>query len=200
MDGVDGAAERLERQLRFVVELDRLKGVLRETLICDGSRRENSAEHSWQLAMMAILLSEHAPAGTDLLRAVKMALIHDIVEIDAGDAFCYDPAATAGKEERERAAADRLFGMLPDDQATELRELWDEYEELATGEARYANALDRLQPLLQNMETGGGTWRMHGVARERVQERMRPIARGMPGVWAYVEAALGRAAAAGWVR
>lgn len=200
MEGAARTVERLERQLGFVIELDRLKRVLRETLICDSSRRENSAEHSWHLAMMALLLAEYAPEGTDLMRAVKMALIHDIVEIDAGDAFCYDPAATAGKEERERLAADRLFTMLPRDQAAELRALWDEYEELATPEARYANALDRLQPLLQNLETEGGTWRMHGVARDRVRERMQPIARGMPDVWPYVEAALDRAAAAGWVR
>lgn len=191
---------RLERQLGFVVEIDRLKGVLRETLIGDASRRENSAEHSWHLAMMAVLLAEYAPASTDLIRAVKMALIHDIVEIDAGDAFCYDPEATAGKEDRERLAAERLFSLLPADQASELRELWDEYEEMSSPEARYANALDRLQPLLQNMSTEGGTWRMHGVEKVRVEARMQPIARGMPDVWPYVEAALERALTAGWVR
>lgn len=198
--GQEGVVGRLEQQLYFVVELDRLKRVLRETLICDSSRRENSAEHSWHLAVMGMLLAEYAPAGTDLMRAVKMALIHDIVEIDAGDAFCYDPAATAGKEERERLAADRLFGLLPEDQASELRELWDEYEEMTTPESRYANALDRLQPLLQNIETDGGTWRMHGVGRGRVEERMQPIASGMPDIWPYVEAALDRAASAGWLR
>lgn len=197
---VETPEERLERQIRFVIEVDRLKTVLRQTLVCDASRRENSAEHSWHLAMMAVLLAEYAPAGADLMRAVKMALIHDIVEIDAGDAFCYDPSATAGKEERERLAADRIFSILPPDQAAEMRELWDEYEEMATAEARYANALDRLQPLLQNLETDGGTWQRHGVARDRVRQRMEPIRAGMPDVWPFVERALDRAFAAGWVR
>lgn len=200
IDASETMEARLERQLRFVVEIDRLKNVLRQTLVCDASRRENSAEHSWHLAMMAVLLAEYAPAGTDLIRSVKMALIHDIVEIDAGDAFCYDPEATAGKEERERIAADRLFSILPLDQAREMRDLWDEYEELSSPEARYANALDRLQPLLQNLETGGGTWRMHGVERDRVRERMQPIRAGMPELWPFVEHALERALAAGWVR
>lgn len=199
--GTSGAVDpRLERQLEFIVEIDRLKTVLRQTLIGDASRRENSAEHSWHLAMMAVLLVEYAPDGADLVRATKMALIHDIVEIDAGDAFCYDPAATAGKEERERLAADRIFSMLPADQASELRELWDEYEEMSSPDARYANALDRLQPLLQNMRTDGGTWRMHQVEQTRVRERMQPIAAGMVGVWPFVERALERARAAGWVR
>ena len=197
---MDTPEERLERQLRFVIEIDRLKTVLRQTLVCDASRRENSAEHSWHLAMMAVLLADYAPAGADLMRAVKMALIHDIVEIDAGDAFCYDPSATAGKEERERLAAERIFSILPTDQAAEMRELWDEYEEMASAESRYANALDRLQPLLQNLQTDGGTWRMHGVERERVRQRMEPIRAGMPDVWPFVERALDRALAAGWVR
>lgn len=204
MTGTIGELEapfaRLEQQLRFVVELDRLKLVLRATSLCDGSRRENSAEHSWHLAMLAVVMAEYAPPGTDLLRALKMALIHDVVEIDAGDAFCYDPAATEGKEERERLAADRLFGMLPEDQARELRGLWDEYEERRTPDAKFANALDRLQPMLQNMETGGGTWARHGVHRDSVRRRMEPIADGMPDVWPYVEDALARAIEAGWLK
>jgi putative hydrolase of HD superfamily len=193
-------AQRLQRQLEFIVEIDRLKTVLRQTSIGDASRRENSAEHSWHLAVMAVLLSEYAPPGTEVIRSVKMALIHDIVEIDAGDAFCYDPAATAGKEDRERLAAERLFHLLPEDQAAELHELWREYEEMTSPDARFANALDRLQPLLQNLENEGGTWRLHGVSRERVLERMRPILDGMSGLWPFVEQQLDRAAAAGWVR
>lgn len=198
--GLEAPFARLEQQLRFVVELDRLKLVLRATSLCDRSRRENSAEHSWHLAMLAVILAEYAPDGTDLLRALKMALIHDVVEIDAGDAFCYDPAATEGKEDRERHAADRLFGMLPEDQARELRTLWDEYEERETPDAKFANALDRLQPMLQNMETGGGTWTQHGVHRDRVRARMEPIADGMPDVWPYVEDALARAVEEGWLK
>lgn len=195
----DEGKARLLRQLRFVVEIDRLKGVLRQTLVGDGSRRENSAEHSWHLAIMAIVLAEYAPAGVDLMRAVKMLLAHDLVEIDAGDAFCYDPEAVLGKEERERLAAERLFAILPDPEGGELRALWAEFEERATPDSRFANALDRLQPLLQNLETGGGTWRMHGVPRERVLERMAPIRDAMPELWPFVEAELERAAAEGWV-
>src|SRR5688572_2813256 len=116
--------DRLERQVAFIVEIDKLKRVLRQTLLTDESRRENSAEHSWHLALMAGLLAEYAPAGIDIARVVRMVLVHDLVEIDAGDAFCYDPVAVTGKAEREEACADRLFGILPADQGVELRELW----------------------------------------------------------------------------
>jgi putative hydrolase of HD superfamily len=192
--------ERLEQQLRFIVEIDRLKRVLRQTLIGDASRQENSAEHSWHLALMAVLLAEHAPEGVELGRAVRMALVHDLVEIDAGDTFCYDMQANLDKAERERRCAERLFGMLPAEQGVELRALWEEFEEGASPEARYANALDRLQPLLQNMHTGGGTWRQHGVERERVRQRMRPIQDATPEIWPVVERALADAAERGWVR
>ncbi len=143
----------LSRQLAFIVELDKLKRILRQTLVMDGSRRENSAEHSWHLAVMAVLLSEHAREAVDVQRVVKMLLIHDVVEIDAGDTFCYDAAATVGKEERERGAAERLFGLLPEEQAEELHELWEEFEARGTAEAQFANALDRLQGLLQTITT-----------------------------------------------
>lgn len=200
MTGDRGGEERLERQLAFMVEIDRLKRILRQTLIGDGSRRENSAEHSWHLAVAALLLAEHAPAGVDLARTVRMALVHDLVEIDAGDTFCYDPNANLDKEERERLCADRIFGILPSDQGAELRELWEEFERGETPEARYANALDRLQPLLQNLHTDGGTWRMHGVRREQVLQRMQPIHDAIPALWPMVERALQRAAERGWVK
>lgn len=192
--------ERLERQIRFIVELDALKRVLRQTLVADGSRRENSAEHSWHLALMAVLLAEYAPEGVRVDRAVKMVLVHDVVEIDAGDAFCYDASANLGKEEREQLAAERLFGLLPAEQAEELRGLWQEFEDASTPEARYAHALDRLQPLLQNRQTDGGTWRMHGVARDRVRARMQPIQDAMPDVWPFVERVLADAVERGWVK
>jgi putative hydrolases of HD superfamily len=191
--------DRLERQLAFIVEIDKLKRVLRQTLLADESRQENSAEHSWHLALMAGLLAEYAPAGTDVARVVRMVLVHDLVEIDAGDAFCYDPVAVMGKVEREEACADRLFGMLPPEQGAELRELWDDFEAGTTPEARFANSLDRLQPLLQNLNTRGGTWRMHGVRREQVVKRMEPIRDAMPQLWPLVESALERATAEGWV-
>ena len=188
---------RVQRQLAFLSEIDRLKSVLRATGLMDGSRRENSAEHSWHLAMCAMVLAEHAPSDADVPRAVWMALLHDIVEIDAGDAFCYDEAANVGKEERERCAAERIFGLLPDDQAVELRGLWAEFEAGRSADARFAVALDRLQPLLQNHGCAGGTWRRHGITRERVTRRMEPIRTGVPALWPFVLDVLDELEAAG---
>lgn len=184
---------RLGRQLEFIVELDRLKSVLRMTALGDGSRRENSAEHSWHMAIMAPLLVEHATEAVDLLRAMKMALVHDVVEIDAGDTFAFDVDAHHDKDERERAAAERIFGLLPADQAGELRELWDEFEERRTPEARFANALDRLSGLLQNHLNDGGTWIEHDVSREAILERQDPIRKAMPELWPWVLEVVDRA-------
>jgi putative hydrolase of HD superfamily len=193
-------SSRLQAQLRFVVEIDKLKRVLRRTTLMDATRNENSAEHSWHLAVMAVLLEEYVPERADLGRVVRMVLVHDIVEIDAGDTFCYDPEANLDKAERERLAAERIFGLLPSDQAHELKALWEEFEEARTADARFANALDRLQPLLHNLHTGGGTWRIHGVARDQVLARMQPIRLAMPALWPFVEESLARAADEGWVR
>ena len=146
--------DRFEQQLRFIVEIDRLKNVLRRTLLTDASRRENSAEHSWHIALMAPLLAEHACEPVNVERVMRMLLVHDIVEIDAGDTFAYDANGNADKAERERRAADRLYGLLPDDQARELRAAWEEFEAAESAEARFAHALDRLQPLLQNLQIG----------------------------------------------
>jgi putative hydrolase of HD superfamily len=193
------SGERLERQLAFVVEMDRLKGVIRRTSLIDGTRRENTAEHSWHLAVAAMALAEHAPAGTDLPRALHMALIHDVVEIDAGDTFGFDDAGYLDKEERETRAAERLFGLLPPDQAAEFRALWDEFEAGVTPEARFAVALDRLQPLLVNFNSGGGTWKLHGITLPQILRRMAPIAEGMPGAWPWVERTIEEACALGYI-
>lgn len=193
-------ALRLDRQLRFVVELDRLKNTLRQTSLIDGSRRENSAEHSWHLAAMAVVLAEHSDEGVDLLRVLTMLLIHDVVEIDAGDTFCYDAAASLGREERERRAAERLFGLLPEEQGIRFRALWEEFEAGGTPDARFAVALDRLQPLLQNVHGAGGSWRAHGIRRDQVLARMEPIRTGIPRAWPIVERAVDEACAAGWIR
>lgn len=190
---------RLDRQLKFVRELDRLKGIHRRTRLMDGSRLENSAEHSWHLATMALLLHEHAPPRVDLLRTLKMLLVHDVVEIEAGDTFCYDTDAQQGKEDRERAAAERLFNLLPGDQAEELRSAWDEFETGASAEARFAVALDRLQPLLLNIANQGGTWVEHGVTASEVQARMEPIREGAPGLWPIVEELLRESAERGYL-
>jgi putative hydrolases of HD superfamily len=180
------ALTRLERQLAFVLEIDKLKQILRQTRLMDGTRRENDAEHCWHVAMMALVLSEHAEPAVDLARVLKMLLIHDIVEIDAGDTFIYAiGAAAAGQGEREARAADRLFGLLPPDQAVELKSLWEEFEARASAEARFARALDRLQPLLQNHRNGGGTWREFGIRADQVLAKKHIIAEGAPALWTF---------------
>jgi putative hydrolase of HD superfamily len=178
--------ERLDRQMRFVTEIDKLKGVLRQTMLAGPGRRENSAEHSWHLAVMAVTLAEHAPPGTDIGRVTAMLLLHDLVEIDAGDLFAYaDAAQQARQEEAERAAADRIFALLPDGQAGELRGLWDEFEERRTPEARFARGLDRLQPMLANLTAGGGTWKEHGITADQVLAKVRLIEDGSPALGRY---------------
>jgi putative hydrolase of HD superfamily len=185
--------QRLEQQLEFISEIDKLKGVVRQTPLIDRSRRENDAEHSWELAVMAVVLAEYAGSRIDVPRVVTMLLIHDIVEIDAGDTFLYDDEGATTKSAREQRAADRLFELLPDDQAAELRALWDEFEELKTAEARFAKAMDRLQPLLHNYHAGGGTWKEPGVNHARVTERKSVIGDGSPTLWAYAREVLQRA-------
>lgn len=190
---------RLQQQIAFVVEIDRLKQVLRQTLLMDASRRENSAEHSWHLAMMALVLAEYAPAEVDIQRAIHQVLIHDLVEIDAGDTFCYDTAANNDKADREQQAADRIFGLLPGAIAQDLRQLWDEFEAQATPTARFAASLDRIQPLLHNWQTGGGTWKQHGISRAQVMQRMAPVKTGAPELWPFVVEVIEQSAAAGYL-
>ncbi|HEU5086577.1 MAG TPA: HD domain-containing protein [Roseiflexaceae bacterium] len=180
-------SERLAQQLAFVVEVDQLKNVLRRTRLMDGSRLENTAEHSWHLALMAVTLAEHAPEPIDLRRVLVMALIHDIVEIDAGDTFAFDQHGYLSKAAREQAAATRLFGLLPPEQAEEYRQIWEEFEAGLSAEARFAVALDRLEPLLCNHHNGGGTWREHAVPVDAILRRMAPIETGAPPLWPLVE-------------
>jgi putative hydrolase of HD superfamily len=177
--------DRLTRQLAFVLELDRLKGITRQTLLADSSRAETDAEHSWHVALMALLLAEYAPDGADPLRACRMLLIHDVVEIDAGDTFIHDEAGNATKAAREDAAAERLYGMLPDDQGEALKALWREYEDRATPTARYADALDRLQPILNNVATHGATWHSNHVTAPQVRRLVERIAAGAPALGAH---------------
>ncbi|MDD9987079.1 MAG: HD domain-containing protein [Spirochaetaceae bacterium] len=179
----DAAARRLHEQIDFLCAIDELKGVLRQTSLLDASRRENSAEHSWHLALYALVLAEYAEGDIDLARVLRMVLVHDIVEIDAGDTYIYDDTGRETKEERERQAADRLFALLPDDQAGVLRAAWDEFEERRTPEARFAYAIDRLQPLLHNHRTHGFAWRRHGITVDQVYEKNHPIGDGAPRLW-----------------
>ncbi len=193
------ADDRAERQLAFLVDADRLKGVLRQTPLCDGSRRENSAEHSWHLALMAAVLAEHAEGTVDVSRAMRMLIVHDLVEIDAGDTFAYDVGANVDRAAREQPAADRIFGMLPPEQGSAMRALWEEFELRETADARFAVALDRLQPLLNNHRSGGGSWRSHRITRSQVLRRMEPIRDALPSLWRTVESIIGDNCALGHI-
>jgi putative hydrolases of HD superfamily len=171
--------DRLAQQLEFVQEADRLKGVLRHTQLTEPRRRENSAEHSWHLALMALALAEHAPAGTDIGTVITMLLVHDLVEVDAGDLSVHAPAeAQAQQHAAELAAADRIFALLPADQASALRQVWDEFEERGSAEARFARALDRLQPMLLDVHAGGRAWRSQGVTADQVLSKVTLIEDG----------------------
>jgi putative hydrolase of HD superfamily len=182
----DATTERLERQMRFLFEVDKLKEVMRRTRLPQSQRPENSAEHSWHIVLMALVLSEHSlPPGVALMRVMKMLLIHDIVEIDAGDTFGYDTAGHADKREREVRAADRIFGLLPADQATEFRALWEEFESGETADAKLALAMDRFQAVMVNYLSDGGSWREHHVTADRVIARNQVIANSSPVLWAY---------------
>jgi putative hydrolase of HD superfamily len=195
----DGAPDRLRRQLAFLIEIDRLKQIRRQSLIADGSRRENDAEHSWHLATFATVLIEYAPPGIDLGRVLRMLLVHDLVEIDAGDTYCYDVTAVATQADRERAAADRIFGLLPPDQRVDLRALWEEFDGRETPDARFAAALDRVQPVLLNYHTQGRAWRERNVSRSQVIERNGHIATGAPALWAHIKRLIDDATRRGWL-
>jgi len=191
--------ERFDRQIEFILEIDKLKSIVRRTYLLHSDRAENTAEHSWHLAIMAILLAEHANETVDIARVVKMVLIHDIVEIDAGDTYFYDSDAELDKHERECAAADRLFGILPSDQANELRELWEEFEAGQTAEARFALALDRFIPQLHNYHTQGRSWIEHGITADRVLERNASMAEGSQKLWERTRSLLDDAVAKGFL-
>jgi putative hydrolase of HD superfamily len=176
--------ERLEKQIAFILEVDKLKEIFRQTLCTQSRRAENDAEHSWHLCLAVIVLAEHAnEPRMDVLRVLKMVIIHDLVEIDAGDTFAYDTARMAHQHEREAIAADRIFGLLPADQAAEFRGLWDEFEERSTPESKFAAAVDRFQPVLLNCSTEGAAWNRHNVTADRVVARNSHIAEGSAAVW-----------------
>jgi putative hydrolase of HD superfamily len=176
--------ENLARVLEFTIEMDKMKSVFRRSSIFDGSRRENDAEHSYHIALMALAFEKYAPAGVDLLRVLKMLLVHDIVEIDAGDTFAYDKTANLDKKEREKAAADRIFALI--ENGAELRALWEEFDAMETPDALYAISLDRLQPFLANCLNKGDTWFAGGVSKEAILKRMAPVEKGIPALWQTV--------------
>jgi putative hydrolases of HD superfamily len=176
---------RLSRQISFILELDRLKTILRQSLIGDGSRQENDAEHSWHVSVMALLLAEYAPPQADAWRAAQMLLFHDVVEIDAGDTFIHDDVGNASKAQREQAAADRLYALLPDDQRDHFRALWEEFEARDSATARFANSLDRLQPILNNVATQGRMWQKNRVTAPKLMGLVGRIAQGCPALGDY---------------
>jgi len=190
--------QRLARQIQFIVEVDKLKDVFRQTVLIHSGRSENDAEHSWHLCLLVIVLAEHANLPTlDILRVLKMLILHDLVEIDAGDTFAYDTARMADQHEREAKAADRVFGLLPPDQTADFRALWDEFEAKATPEARFATAVDRFQPMLLNVKTAGSAWKRHGITHDRVVARNQHIAEGSTALWEYAANMIAEAVQAG---
>ena len=190
---------RLEQQLRFIVELDKVKSVFRQNPLADRSRKENDAEHMWHLAVLVLVLAEHADEPIDVAKVLTMVLLHDVVEIDAGDTFVYDEAAHHDKEERELAAADRIYGLLPDDQRDRFRQVWEEFEAKETPEARFAAAVDRLQPLLLNHAAGGGAWQEHGITSDRVLKRNAPIGTSASSLWDAARELIADAVAKGYL-
>jgi putative hydrolase of HD superfamily len=177
----------LLKQIEFIKEVDKLKYILRKTKLFGSDRNENDAEHSWHLALMSIVLAEHANFQMDLLKVIKMLLIHDIVEIDAGDTFIYDTQKSHDNTEEEREAARRIFGLLPEQQADEFIAVWEEFEEQQTNEAKFARAMDRLEPLLQNASNNGGTWQEFGVTHDKVYAKKQVIQHGSSAIWEYAE-------------
>ena len=179
--------ERLEQQMNFIKELDGLKQIFRQTYLKDGSRKENDAEHSWHLALMALVLSEHAKEEIDVLRVIAQVLIHDVVELDAGDTYAYDDAGNATKREREVAAADRIFNLLPQDQSAYFRGLWDEFEERKTPESHFAHTLDNVQPIMLNDASGAKAWKEHQVRWSQIWKRNERTAEGSETLWEYAK-------------
>jgi putative hydrolase of HD superfamily len=186
-----------EKQINFIIEMDKVKHIGRQTYLADASRKENDAEHSYHLALMAFILADYANEPIDVLKTMKMVLLHDVIEIDAGDTYAYDEEGNKSKRVRELHAADRIFGLLPEAQMWEYRELWDEFEAMETAEAKFANMLDKVQPLLLNDASGGRSWEEHGVKKSQVLSRNARTHEGSEKIWEYARDIIERATAAG---
>lgn len=179
--------ERLKHQMEFIVEVDKVKNIFRQTYLADGNRKENDAEHSWHLALMAVLLKEYSKEEVDLAKVIPMVLIHDLVEIDAGDTYAYDSVGAETKREREEKAADRIFGLLPDDQGKNFRELWEEFEAYETADAKFAHLLDNCQPLLLNDASNGRSWTEHQVKKSQIYKRNEHVPETSGEIWEYMK-------------
>ena len=198
MNEISPGFDRLGQQISFMVEVDKLKEVFRQTKLINSGRQENDAEHSWHLCLTVILLAEHANSpDLNVLHVLKMVILHDLVEIDAGDTFAYDEAGMVDQHERESVAADRIFGILPADQAAQFRGIWDEFEAQETPEAKFALACDRFQPMLLNVMTNGASWKEHGITHDRVVARNQRIENGSTTMWERISTMLDDAVAAG---
>lgn len=179
---------RLEQQIQFLVEIDKVKNIFRQTYLADGKRKENDAEHSWHIALMAFVLKEYVKEPIDVMKVMLMVLIHDLVEIDAGDTYAYDSVGAVDKREREEKAADRIFGLLPKDQGSYFRELWEEFEAYETADAKYAHLLDNFQPILLNDASGGESWAEHGVKKSQIYKRNEKVEETSDAVWQKIQA------------
>lgn len=197
---VECGNKHLDQQLKFVAEIDKMTQIFRRTMLIDGSRRENDAEHSWHIAVMALLFSDYVKEKPDLGRVVKMLVVHDLVEIYAGDTFAFDVEANKSKEENEIAAADKLFSQLPEEQGKEIRSLWEEFDEMKTPDSIYANCMDRVQPFLHNTLTTGATWVEGGVAKSQVEKRLAVVKENMPELWNWLEINIAEAIKNGWIK
>ena len=192
--------ERLKKQIDFITEIDKLKNIYRQTYVLNEDRKENDSEHSWHIAVLAFILAEYSDEPVDVLKTVKMLLIHDIVEIDAGDTYYYDSEGYKSKKEREEKASERIFGLLPDDQRDEMLSLWNEFEERKTPESKFANVLDRVQPLTLNYKKHGIAWQEHGIYRNQVLERNSYMKDGSETLWNYVNEIVNDAHKNGWLK
>ena len=199
-DFLDSGNNRLDRQLRFTAEIDKMTGIYRRTMLLSKERRENDAEHSWHIAVMALLFKEYCVEEPSVERAIKMLVVHDLVEIYAGDTFAYDDKGNEDKEAREAAAADKLFSQIPPEQGQEIRSLWEEFDAMETTDSKYAACLDRLQPFLHNTLTEGFTWVESGTNRAKVEKRMHIIKEFMPEVYTWIEKNLDNAVNRGWLK
>ena len=179
--------ERLQKQIAFIKEIDKVKSIFRQTYLADGTRKENDAEHSWHIALMAVLLKEYVSEDVDVAKVMTMVLIHDLVEIDAGDTYAYDSEGAKSKREREVKAADRIFGILPEDQGMYFRELWEEFEAYETPDAKYAHLLDNFQPLLLNHESNGKSWTEHHVKKSQIYKRNEKVQETSEEIWNTIQ-------------
>ena len=186
-------SSKLIKDMEFIVEIDKMKNIYRMTNVIGEDKKENDAEHSWHISIMAIILAEYSNEDIDLLKVVKMLLIHDLVEIYAGDTFCYDTKANEDKKQREEKAADKIYGMLDKEKGSALRKLWDEFEQGLSPEAKFAAAMDRLQPILNNYHNGGGTWKEFGIKKSQVHKRLEPVKEASHDLWEYAEDLINKA-------